>query len=166
MPNYTKHYNLEKPFQEEFYNVDVFNENADIVDGILKELSEKSGVVISPDEPDKGDVWIDTDEEGSDTGGAVESVNGKIGVVILNPSDIDAAPENHTHNISEITGLNGESYKDHTHTANQVTAGTFAGQVVANNSGQTPSSYVLRNSKLSTTEEVPTVNGQICWLCE
>lgn len=36
MPNYTTNYNLEKPLHEEFYNVDVFNGNADIIDGELK----------------------------------------------------------------------------------------------------------------------------------
>lgn len=53
----------------------------------------------------------------------------------------------------------------HTHIASDVGAGTFAGQVVANGSGQTPGSYVLRNSKLSTVEYTPTVNGEICWVC-
>ena len=31
---------------------------------------------------------------------------------------------------------------------------------------QTPGTYLVRNSKLSTTEETPTVNGQICWLAK
>lgn len=50
-----------------------------------------------------------------------------------------------------------------THAASMISAGTFAGQVIANASGQTEGSYVLRNSKLSATAETPTVNGQICW---
>lgn len=54
----------------------------------------------------------------------------------------------------------------HTHAASDITAGTFAGQVVASASGQTPGTYLLRNSKLSATEETPTVNGQICWQYE
>ncbi|NLY80447.1 MAG: hypothetical protein GX072_11340, partial [Lysinibacillus sp.] len=36
MPNYTKNYNLVKPLQEEFYDVDDFNQNADIIDAELK----------------------------------------------------------------------------------------------------------------------------------
>ena len=160
MPNYTKNYNLEKPFQEEFYNVDVFNGNADIIDETLKELSEKSGVVISPDEPETGDVWIDTDDESGGSGG-VSSVNGKTGDVILNPSDINAAPYVHIHTITDIEG-----FEDHTHTASDITGGTFGGQVAANNSGQSPSVYLVRNQKLSATEETPTVNGEICWLYE
>lgn len=64
MPNYTTNYNLKKPLQEEFYNIDDHNGNMDIIDGMLKVLSEDSGVVISPDEPETGDVWIDTDDDG------------------------------------------------------------------------------------------------------
>jgi UDP-2,3-diacylglucosamine pyrophosphatase LpxH len=51
----------------------------------------------------------------------------------------------------------------HTHSANAITAGTFAGQVVANANGQTPSTSLLRNSKLVSSETNPTVNGEICW---
>lgn len=52
----------------------------------------------------------------------------------------------------------------HTQAASTITAGTFAGQVVANSSGQATGSYVLRNTKISASEESPTVNGQICWV--
>jgi hypothetical protein len=55
---------------------------------------------------------------------------------------------------------------DHDQAASTITAGTFAGQVVASASGQTPGSYVLRNQKVSLTAENPTVNGEICWLAE
>lgn len=54
----------------------------------------------------------------------------------------------------------------HTQAASTITAGTFAGQVVANSSGQAAASYVVRNSKLASAEESPTVNGQICWKYE
>lgn len=54
----------------------------------------------------------------------------------------------------------------HNQAASTITAGTFAGQVVANSSGQAAESYVLRNSKLVTAEENPTVNGQIVWVGE
>lgn len=40
MANYTENYNLEKPLQEEYYNVDVFNGNADILDAELKGLHD------------------------------------------------------------------------------------------------------------------------------
>lgn len=44
-----------------------------------------------------------------------------------------------------------------------VTAGTFAGQVVANASGQAAGTSLLRNSKLVSADTNPTVNGEICW---
>lgn len=36
MANYTTNYNLQKPTSDEFYNIGVFNDNADIIDGELK----------------------------------------------------------------------------------------------------------------------------------
>lgn len=44
--------------------------------------------------------------------------------------------------------------------------GTFTGPVYAGSGGQTADSYAVRNSKLSATEETPTVEGQICWQYE
>ena len=52
---------------------------------------------------------------------------------------------------------------EHTQAASTITEGTFGGQVVANASGQTPSTSLLRNSKLVSAERNPTVNGEICW---
>ena len=54
----------------------------------------------------------------------------------------------------------------HTQAASTITAGTFAGQVKANASGQAPGVYCLRNQKVSLTAENPTVNGETCWLAE
>lgn len=42
---------------------------------------------------------------GGGGGGDVASVNGKTGTVVLNASDVGAAPTNHTQAISTITGL-------------------------------------------------------------
>ena len=58
------------------------------------------------------------------------------------------------------------SKEGHTHAASAITAGTFAGQVVANSGGQAAGTYLVRNQKLSASEETPTVNGAICWLYE
>lgn len=60
----------------------------------------------------------------------------------------------------------GGAPAEHTHAASDITGGTFAGQVAANSNGQDPVSYVLRNQKLSASEETPTANGAICWLYE
>ena len=43
MAEYTENYNLKKPAQEDFYNVEDFNNNADIVDSQLKLLSDGLG---------------------------------------------------------------------------------------------------------------------------
>lgn len=50
-----------------------------------------------------------------------------------------------------------------THEASMITAGTFAGQVIANSSGQTYNTSLLRNTKLVSSDTDPTVNGEICW---
>lgn len=42
MPNQTPNYNLTKPLQTENYNIDVFNNNADIIDTTLKNIDSKS----------------------------------------------------------------------------------------------------------------------------
>lgn len=39
---YTPNYGLKKPGQEDFYNVEDFNENADIIDQKLKEIEDKT----------------------------------------------------------------------------------------------------------------------------
>lgn len=49
-------------------------------------------------------------------------------------------------------------------TASDIGAGTFAGQVAAKSSAQTPSTSLLRNSKLVSVETDPTVEGEICWI--
>lgn len=56
----------------------------------------------------------------------------------------------------------------HNQSASSITAGTFAGTVYANRgtSGQEPSYYLVRNSKLASAEENPTNNGEICWQYE
>ena len=50
-------------------------------------------------------------------------------------------------------------------TAADVDAGTFAGAVKANASGQTPGTSLLRNSLLTADDTVnPTVEGEIVWV--
>lgn len=51
-----------------------------------------------------------------------------------------------------------------THAASMISAGTFAGQVVANASGQAPGTSLMRNSKIVSEETTPTVNGEIFWV--
>lgn len=133
MANKTTNYNLTKPLPEEFYDVEVQNGNMDIIDAELKNLSEKSGVVISPDEPEIGDVWIDTDDEtegGGSGGGAVASVNGKIGDVTLTAKDVDAYTVGETYSKTEVAELlKDKANANHTHYTygtEDITAGSSA----------------------------------------
>ena len=58
----------------------------------------------------------------------------------------------------------GAAATSHNQSASTITAGTFAGQVAASASGQSPSVSCLRNSKLSFDESVvPTVEGETVW---
>lgn len=41
--------------------------------------------------------------------------------------------------------------------------GTFTGTVKAGSSGESYSTYLLRNSRLASADTTPTVNGEICW---
>lgn len=51
-----------------------------------------------------GAVW--SDEQGGGGGGAVESVNGKTGAVVLDASDVGALPDDYT---PPVTSVNGET---------------------------------------------------------
>ena len=65
-----------------------------------------------------------------------------------------------------ISELDGKAQTNHNQSASTINAGTFAGQVVANSSGQTAGTSLLRNSKIVSTETYPTVNGEINWQYE
>ena len=47
MSTLTKNYGLEKPEQTDFYDVDVFNSNADIIDEELKKAAKGEGLEFS-----------------------------------------------------------------------------------------------------------------------
>lgn len=64
------------------------------------------------------------------------------------------------------TQLNNKAPKSHNQAASTITAGTFAGAVVAQTSSQTPATSLLRNSKLVPEETDPVNNGEICWTYE
>ena len=76
-------------------------------------------------------------------------------------------PEGFSGNWNDLTDVPSAFIPaSHNQAASTITAGTFAGTVAANSSGQAAASYVVRNSKLAAAEEAPTVNGQICWVYE
>lgn len=57
----------------------------------------------------------------------------------------------------------GAAASSHNQAASTITAGTFAGAVIAQTSSQTPGTSLLRNSKLVTVDTNPSYNGEICW---
>ena len=59
--------------------------------------------------------------------------------------------------------LAGKAASSHNQSASTITAGTFAGQVVAKSTTQAPATSLLRNSKLVTTATNPANNGEIYW---
>ena len=74
------------------------------------------------------------------------------------------AKKEHKHTKSDITDFpTSMTPTAHNQDASTITAGTFAGQVVANSSGQTPGTALIRNSRLVSTDTTPTVNGEIFW---
>ena len=85
----------------------------------------------------------------------------------ISPSGIGAAEETHNHTKSQITDFpTTMAPSAHNQAASTITAGTFAGQVVAKSDAQAPGTACLRNSSVSLTESTPSVNGQINWLAE
>lgn len=114
---FTTFLRLKKPESTDYVQVEDLNENMDILDSEMEELSNKS--------------------------------------------------ENHTHTKSQITDFpTSMTPTAHNQSASTITAGTFAGQVVANSGGQAVGTSLLRNSKLVSAETNPTVNGEICWTYE
>lgn len=74
------------------------------------------------------------------------------------------APASHKHTKSDITDFpTAMTPTAHNQAASTITAGTFAGQVVANSSAQTPGTALLRNSKIVSADTTPSNNGEICW---
>ena len=61
------------------------------------------------------------------------------------------------------TELDKKAASSHNQAAGTITAGTFAGAVVAGASNQAPETSLLRNSKLVSSDTTPTNNGEIFW---
>ena len=78
-------------------------------------------------------------------------------------SALSSSSTNPVQNKIINSALAGKAASSHNQAARTITAGTFAGQVVANSSGETYSNYCLRNTRLASADTNPTVNGEICW---
>ena len=78
MPNYTTNYNLKKPLQEEFYNIDDHNGNMDIIDAELKKRAslDENGKVLPDQLPSMN--YVPTSEKGKANGVATLDESGKV----------------------------------------------------------------------------------------
>ena len=85
---------------------------------------------------------------------------------VIYPADIAVAGSTAVNKgISSLRSeISYKANKSHDQAASTITAGTFAGQVVANSAGQTPTTSCVRNSRLVPTDTNPTVNGEIVWI--
>lgn len=136
---YTPNYGLKKPEQDDFYNVDDFNENADIIDEKLKEIEDGIKNIEVP----------------------VTSVNGKTGDVVLTAEDVGGAAT-----ISDISSaISSHNSNNNAHSAQfanklDKSGGTMTGKLYAQpNTDYT--TYQVRNIALSTTAATPTGNGSL-----
>ena len=106
-----------------------------------------------------GTNWIVTDVQRTSGAAIYGQVPVQNGGWYINSETTD---DNKTEALEALKEI-GVAEADHTQAASTITAGTFAGQVVANSSGQTPGTSLLRNSKLVSADTNPTVNGEINW---
>lgn len=84
MPDYTPNYNLEQPFQEEYYNVDVQNQNMEKIDAALAKKAELGA-----------DGKIRPEQIPDGIGGGVTSFNGRTGAVM---------PASGDYTVGQVTG--------------------------------------------------------------
>jgi phage-related tail fiber protein len=76
MAEYTQNYNLKKPEQDDFYNVEDFNDNADIIDEKLKEIEdgiENIDVPVTSVNEKTGDIVLTAEDVGAETPAGAQS---------------------------------------------------------------------------------------------
>ena len=89
---YTPNYGLKKPEQDDFYNVEDFNENANIIDEKLKEIEDEIENIDAP----------------------VTSVNEKTGDVVLTADDVGAETPTGAQAKASTAEANAKNYADET----------------------------------------------------
>jgi len=109
----TINYKLRKPDQEDFYNVEDFNYNADIIDSLLKTNADTITQHINAAAPHSGHAPLVHTHSGSDITSAVANATNADMLDGKHASDFAAA--SHTHTKSQITDF------AHTHVIADIT---------------------------------------------
>lgn len=112
--------------------------------------------------------WEDLEDKPVLFSGSYADLTGKPTLFSGSYSDLTDIPTGfppaaHSHTASDINSGTFAAARIPSLAASKISAGTFAGQVAANASGQAPGTSLVRNSRLVATEETPTVNGEIFW---
>lgn len=129
---------LDKLSKEVEEIAEILSNDKEFVDIVVEDIFEDTRIVR---------LLADTETLKADVSGLKTSVNN------LNTNKV---PKERKVNNKALT-------EDITVSPEDIPAGTFNGQVVANSSGQSPFVSLVRNSKLVSTETNPTVNGEIYW---
>ena len=131
---YTPNYELKKPEQDDFYNVDDFNENADIIDQKLKEIEDKTQNIEVP----------------------VTSVNGKTGDVVLTAEDVGAETPAGAQVKANIAEADAKAYTD----AHEQKAAPHSGHETPAGA-QAKANTAEANAKAYTDQEVSIVANDL-----
>lgn len=86
--------------------------------------------------------------------GANATINGANALTLATGAGLSGSQSGSTYTLTLAT---------HNQAASTITGGTFAGEVAAAASAQTPGNSLLRNSALVIADTTPTNNGEIFW---
>ena len=114
---------------------------------------------------DTGDTGPQGPAGANGAAGANATINGVNALTLTTGTGLSGSQSGSTYTLSLAS---------HNQAASTITAGTFAGQVVANSAGQTPGTKLIRNSKLLSASDFDAVtdwsshitNGEIAWRYE
>ena len=191
MAEQTANYGLIKPSEEDFYNIEDFNDNIDIIDVKLKEAIGKAEEAFqSANGGDANTVNGHTVEADVPSGAkftdTITTINGKTGAIakaditalgIPGQDTVYTHPSSHPASMitqdashrfvtdTEKGTWNGKAAGSHTHPASQVAAGTLPAGVLATNSTDYTTSR-LRNIRFGTTVPSSLANGEVYMMYE
>lgn len=167
MPNYTTNYNLEKPLQEEFYNVDVQNANMDKIDTVLNENAEAANDHITnknnPHNVTKNQIGLGNVNNTSDANkpvstaqataiadakkAATDHIANKNNPHDVTASQVGAAPTAHASSATTY-GIGTSSNYGHVKLSDSVSSTSAASAGVAASPKAVKSAYDLANAAL------------------